>query len=153
LSQILRQSSDKIVPSEEPSETSSQSEPQKEQPEQPGDGKMMKDMSVAGAIALGLPFVVKSFRKMFFKKDDDVPVTNMADQRGSQFMDPSSSNSVIMSRNELMMSSAAQESSRYGASHVQYVVQSENVWVSVSSFVNSHTHFSSAIHHIRNTSQ
>jgi hypothetical protein len=116
LSQLLRQSSDTNVPSEEPSETSSQSEPQ---PEQPGDGEMMKDMAVAGAIALGLPFVAKFFRRMFFQKDDDVPVTSVADQGSTQLMDPSSSNSVTMSRSELMMASADQVSSRNGAMYMQ----------------------------------
>jgi hypothetical protein len=80
LSQLLRQSSDKNVPGGVPSETSSQSEPQNKQPEQPGNWTMMKDMAVSVAIALGLPFVVKSFRRMFFQKDDDVLVTNMTDQ-------------------------------------------------------------------------
>jgi hypothetical protein len=109
LSQLLHQSSDRSVPGGVPSETSLHSEPRKEQMEQPGDGMMMKDMAVASAIPLGLPFVVKFFRKMFFQADDDVPVANMADQGGT------SSNSLTMSRSELMMSSAAQNSSRNGA--------------------------------------
>jgi hypothetical protein len=109
LSQLLRQSSDKNVPGGVPSETSSQSEPRKEQPEQPGDGKMMKEVAVASAIALGLPFFVKSVRRMFSQQDDDVPVANMADQGGT------SSNSLTMSRSELMLSTATQESSRKGA--------------------------------------
>jgi hypothetical protein len=113
LSQLLYQSSDKSVPGGVSSETSSQSEPQHEQSEQPGDGKMKKAMAVAGAIALGLPFVVTLFRRMLFQQDDDVPVTNMADQGGT------SSNSLTMSRSELMMSTASQESSRKRALYAQ----------------------------------
>jgi hypothetical protein len=106
---LSRESSDKSVPGGVPSETSSKSEHQTEQPEQAGDGKTMKDMAVAVAIALGIPFVVKFFRRIFDQTDDDVPVTNMADQGSS----------LTMSRSERMMSSAGQESSRKGAMYAQ----------------------------------
>jgi hypothetical protein len=113
LSQLLRESSDKSVPGGVPSETSSKSEHQTEQPEQPGDGMTVKDIAVAAAVALGLPFVVKFFQRMFDQKDDDVPITKMADQGGN------SSNTLTMSRSERMMSSAGQESSRKGAMYAQ----------------------------------
>jgi hypothetical protein len=102
---------DKSVPDGVPSETSSQSEPDKEQPEEPTDGKLMKDMAKSAAWSLAIPFFLGLFRRFFEKKDDDVdvPVTNMADQAGSQqSVDPSS---MTQSRSELM-SSAAQSSSR-----------------------------------------
>jgi hypothetical protein len=111
MSQLLQQSSDESPPGGAPSETSSQSEPTKEQPKQPGDGEIVKGMAVGVATALGLPFAFKFLRKLFSRNDDtDLPVANMAEQGGN-----SSSNSLTMSRSEMMTSSAAQHSSRNGA--------------------------------------